>query len=74
MPEARRYAYTYAVIDLTDNMCIEVFSRSAEVDTTGHPEYTSLESYNEDYLCKYYNFDNGKWYEDAGFTIEWIPS
>ena len=74
MPEARRYAYNYALIDPTDNMCIEVSTTTSPIDTNAHPEYVELDSYNEEYLCKYYNRSNGKWYEDADFTIEWIPS
>ena len=74
MPEARRYAYVYAVIDLTDNLCVHVFSTTSELDTSNNPEYIRLESYNEEYLFKYYSYDTHKWYEDAEFTIEWIPS
>ena len=74
MPEARRYAYAYAVIDPTDNMCIEVCSMTREMDTDANPEYISIPSYNEDYLLKYYSYDTQKWYTDAAFTNEWIPS
>ena len=44
MPEARRYAYTYAIIDTTDNMCVEVRTQTNEVDTTAHPEYIPIPS------------------------------
>ena len=74
MNEARRYAYNYALIDPTDNMCIEVCTRTNPIDTTVYTEYVELDAYIEDYLFKYYNRSNGKWYEDAEFTIEWIPS
>ena len=72
--EVRRYAYNYALIDAIDSMCIEVKTTTREIDTTEHPEYVVIPTYNEEYLFKYYNFDNQKWYEDADFTIEWIPS
>ena len=74
MPEARRYAYNYAIIDPVDNMCIEVRTTTREVDTEANPDYIVIPTYNEDYLLKYYNYDTQKWYEDAEFTIEWIPS
>ena len=74
MAESRRYAYNYALIDLTDNMCIEVSTRTIEVDTVAHPEYIPIPTYNEEYICKYYSYETQKWYEDAEFTIEWIPS
>ena len=74
MPEARRYAYTYAIIDPTDNMCVEVCTQTNEIDTTAHPEAIPIPTYNEEYLCKYYSYDTQKWYVDAAFTTEWIPS
>lgn len=73
MPEARRYAYNYAVIDPMDNMCIQVMTRTSEIDTTENPEVIPIPTYNEEYLFKYYNRENGKWYVDAAFTTEWIP-
>ena len=74
MPEARRYAYTYAIIDPADNMCVEVCTQTNEIDTTAHPEAIPIPTYNEEYLCKYYSYDTHKWYVDAAFTTEWIPS
>ena len=73
MPEARRYAYNYAIIDLTDNMCVEVCTQTREIDTVAHPEVIQIPTYNEEYLFKYYNRENGKWYTDAAFTNEWVP-
>ena len=74
MPEERRYAYTYAIIDTTDNMCVEVRTQTNEVDTTAHPEYIPIPSYNEEYIMKYYSYETQKWYEDTAFTIEWIQA
>ena len=74
MPEARRYAYNYAVIDPVDNMCVQVLTRTSEIDLTTNPDYIEIPTYNEEYLFKYYSYDTHKWYEDAEFTIEWIPS
>lgn len=74
MPEARRYAYKYAIIDPVDNMCVQVLTRTLEADTIAHPEYIPILEYNEEYLCKYYSYETQKWYEDETCTIEWIPS
>ena len=74
MPEARRYAYKYTVIDPVDNMCVRVLTRTLDVDTIAHPEYIPIPEYNEEYLFKYYSYDTQKWYEDEGCTIEWTPS
>lgn len=72
MPEARRYAYNYAHID-EDNMCDEVVTRTKEIDTVANPDWIVIPTYNEEYIMKYYNRENGKWYVDAAFTTEWIP-
>ena len=74
MAEIRRYAYTYAIVDPTDNMCVEVCTQTNEIDTTAHPEAIPIPTYNEEYLCKYYSYDTQKWHVDATFTTEWIPN
>jgi hypothetical protein len=67
----RRYAYNYAQIDPTNNMCIGVV-------TTDDPRqgeiagWVEIPVYDEDYLAKYYI--NGEWYEDAAGTIPWTSS
>lgn len=70
--ETRRYQYLYAVIEPSmGDMCVEV------VDTTvksTNPNYIEIPEYNENYIMKYYNRSNGKWYTDAGFTNEWTPN
>ena len=67
---AQQYANNYARIDET-GYCYEVCSSSRNYD--GTEGYISIPEYNEDYLEKYYNVNDGKWYEDAEFTIEWTP-
>lgn len=71
MSNTRRFQFIYARIDPSDNMCIEV------VDTTNdysmNPDYIPLTEYNEEYLFKYYNWDNGKFYYDPEYTQEFIP-
>ena len=67
---AQQYAYNYAIIDET-GMCVEV--QTTTRDCTGYDGYIAIPEYNEEYIMKYYNTADGKWYEDAEFTIEWIP-
>lgn len=74
MPEVRHYTYNYAIIDPTDNMCIDVRTQTYEIDTTANPEVIPIPTYNEEYICKYYSYETQKWYEDEPCTIEWIPS
>ena len=68
---AVNYAYNFAVIDPTTNMCIGV-------QTTTDPTAGELENmveipvYDEEYCFKYYI--NGEWYEDAAGTIPWVSS
>lgn len=65
------HVYNYAIIDET-GWCYEVrgTSRSHE----GEEGWILVPEYNEDYLDKYYNVADGKWYEDAEFTTEWSPA
>lgn len=69
---ALNYAYAYAVIDPVDNMCIEVIDTTVKYEDD--PNYIDIGTYNGEYLFKYYNRENGKWYTDAAFTNEWIPA
>ena len=68
---ALNYAYNYAEIDLSTNMCIGVRS-------TSDPAFGELEGvveipvYDEEYILKYYNWDDGKFYYDAAYTQEYI--
>ena len=70
MPETRRYQYIYAILD-EDDMCVEVRDTTIYCED---PNYIPIPAFNEEYIMRYYNRDNGKWYEDAEFTIEWLPS
>lgn len=71
MAEARRYAYNYAKIDET-GYCYEIYSTSRCYD--GEEGYIRIPELLDDYLEKYYNVADGKWYYDAEFTIEWTPA
>ena len=64
-----RYAYNYAEIDPEDNMCIGVYTSTA--DRTGEENLVEIPTMSYDYLMKYYI--DGKWYEDAEGTIPWTP-
>ena len=64
---AVNYAYNYAQIDPTDNMCIGVCTTSVE-----RTDLVEIPVYDEEYLFKYYI--NGNWYEDAEGTIPWQSS
>lgn len=67
----QRLTYYYALIDPTDGMCVGV---STSITPHDDDQYVEIESYNEDYLMKYYNRADGQWYEDAAFTIPWSPN
>ena len=67
---AQQYAYNYALIDET-GYCYEVRSTSRNCD--GEEGYIAIPTDSYDYLEKYYNVADGKWYYDSEFTTEWIP-
>lgn len=68
---AELYAYHYAYVDPDTNMCIEVCTGTYEDNAEN---MIPIPVYDEDYLMKYYNRENGQWYEDAEFTIPWQSS
>lgn len=69
----RRYQYIYAIIEPSlGDMCVEV--RDTTNNCSDYPNYIPINPYNENYICKYYNRENGKWYVDAAKTQEWIPN
>lgn len=68
---AVNYEFIYAEIDLASGMCIGVFSRTREYDTSVYPQYIVIPEYNEEYIMKFYI--DGAWYEDAEATIPWSP-
>ena len=68
---AMNYAYNYAEIDPTDNMCIGVYSRSLQYETLPR-NFVEIPVNDDEYIGKYYI--NGNWYEDAAGTIPWTSS
>ena len=66
---AVNYAYNYAQIDPSTNMCIQVTSMSGP---SSLPDFIEIPVYDEEYLFKYYI--DGNWYEDAAGTIPWTSS
>lgn len=67
------YAYNYAKLDLSTNMCIGVQSTSLEVTEDEMPaNWVPIPVNDPEYICKYYI--NGNWYEDAAGTIPWTSS
>ena len=68
---AINYAYNFAEIDPTTNMCIGVCTTSDP--TQGElPNFVEIPVYDEEYILKYYI--NGAWYVDAAGTIPWTSS
>lgn len=69
----RRFQFAYAYIDPSLNdMCTRVVDTTN--DYSANPNYILLEEYNEEYICKYYDRETGKWYLEASHTTEWIPA
>ena len=69
---AESNACKYVRID-DDGYCREVNRQSKILDANQYDELISIPSYTEEYIEKYYNRDDGKWYEDKYFITEWIP-
>lgn len=65
------YAYDLALIDAATNMCIQVMSTS-DPEEANMPNVVEIPVYDENYLLKYYNWDDGKFYYDAAYTQEYI--
>lgn len=68
---SQQYAYKYAKID-ESGWCYEVIDTT--VNHEGDEGYIAIPTDSDDYLEKYYNVADGKWYYDAEFTNEWIPT
>ena len=68
------YAYNYAQIDPSTNMCIGVQSRTEELseEIMTANNLVELPVNDPEYIAKYYI--NGSWYEDAAGTIPWTSS
>lgn len=72
---ALNYQYNVAIIDRETTMCVEVRTGTADMSgsSTETELYVSIPAYNEEYLFKYYNEADGKFYYDPEFTQEFIP-
>lgn len=64
-------AYTYAYVDPTTKMCMEVRSMSYPPESLDE-NWVQIPVNDENYLLKYYI--DGNWYEDAEGTIPWTSS
>lgn len=62
-----RLAYNYARIDET-GFCYEIYTTSRNCD--GMDGYIPIPAFLDDYMFKYYNVADGKWYYDEGFQNE----
>lgn len=72
MTTMRRYQYVYAVIDPDlDDMCVQV--QDTTINCSGDPNYIPLDTYNEEYLFKYYDRATRKWFLEATHETEWVP-
>ena len=65
---AVNYAYNFAYIDPTTNMCMQVVTTTNPEQGT-MPNWVEIPVYDEEYIMKYYI--DGAWYEDAAGTIPW---
>lgn len=65
------YAYNFARIDSATNMCMAVQSSSSS--ELGE-NWVRIPVYDEEYLFKYYNWDDEKFYYDAAYTQEFISA
>lgn len=63
------YAYNYAEIDPSTNMCVGFYSCTYESDD---PNWVLVPVNDPEYICKYYNWDDGKFYYDPEYTQEYI--
>ena len=69
------YAYKYAEIDDATNMCVGVVDTSSPNlagSTGGGTTYVAIDVYDEEFILKFYNWDNGKFYYDPEYTEEYI--
>ena len=60
--------YNYANVDVETNCCVSCMTYSHQVPLSN---YIPVPYATDDYIGKYYNFDNGLWYHDAEFTQLW---
>ena len=60
--------YNYAVVEPETGRCYSCGTYSYQVPLSN---YIPVPDATDDYYNKYYNFDDGLWYWDAGFTQLW---
>ena len=65
---AVNYAYNFAQIDPSTNMCIQVVT-TTNPEQGNMPNWVEIPVYDINYVMKYYI--EGAWYEDAAGTIPW---
>lgn len=63
------YAYNYAQIDASTNMCIGVHTSTTQQED---PYWVEIPAYDDVFVFKYYNFDDQKWYNDSAMTDEFV--
>lgn len=65
----------YAVIYLPLNMCNEIRTSTSNFDDNSNESYLYIRipTYINDYVFKYYNKSNDRWYLDSEMLYEWIP-
>lgn len=68
------YYYNFALIDRATNMCMEVRTCTDDESESSNENtlYVPIPEYSEEYLLKYYNEADGKFYYDAEFTQEFV--
>lgn len=66
----QRLAYHYAQINLGTNECIACFTCSYEINMDG---FVAISSYHDDYVGKYYNFDDGLFYCEPEYINVFNP-
>ena len=66
---AVNYYYNYAEIDPDTNMCVGV--QSTTVECTEDPTLVEIPVYDEEYIMKYYNWEDGKFYLEPTYETEW---
>ena len=69
---SQNFAYNYAFVDPSTNMCLEFQSSSAPITENSFYIIVEVPVNDPEYIAKYYI--NGEWYEDAAGTIPWTSS
>lgn len=72
---AINFSYHFAEIDNSTNMCIGVMNTSdPDIEGPTHvgTTYVAIPVYDEEYILKYYNWDDEKFYYDPEYTQEYV--